>query len=722
MKFTEFANIPTLDSKKIIADLKDTKAGTIGVPLRDLEEWMLVIAENYDEALKDKIHSPLVGWLKQTDKSYALSFKNGKWNLTEFKKDFSAKVIAESEELVDVELRAKKILKNFPSIPLQLEDALKKANIFEGVKRTLKKNLKEDTQENANNYKVGTRIKYSSSRLGSSGEGKIYDREVYDTDDNGNDVYDYYVITKDGSDIVLTIDELSLYGSDITPDKTTKDISPRTIRAIAKDIRADWKNISSSYAWPYYQAMADINSISDMYGADDAYGIVLYFLSNSAGWKGEKAREIKAELKKMCKDYEKSKNIKESMINEAIIDDHIYTIHDFEFTEISPGVYKLKKPKASGGPKQIMSYFFSHVEKDSRIEGIYDLKAYRTPWELVNGKVVNKEPVFTPTERLRLTWRDSGKTGYLIHAPSSTIDEVKKIFSYAINKQEKSLEDAIERKENQKKRAADMKKFDYERRKNDQKELEAKYGKDVISRVKIRKYMGDDLYSWAVFVDGRPIITGLSQHSAHFEKIQAYKRLSKNTATRVTEEKTKDIKIADISKVYPLKRDGFIYGLDDEKFIVYTHSTPRGKPIFSIFKQWTKYVVRVLNRKEVRLDTLSEVLSYLNKQKIDKIVDKVPTDQSILKFLNKWVELPKNVKLTLDNIKELSFKPVDGGKVIEITHPDYDDYDEYFVFGEGEEEPTQKARYVVIGISEVGLTVDDLTKWLIKNKAKAIKK
>lgn len=646
MKFTEFANIPTLDSKKIIADLKATKSGSIGAPLNDLEEWLIVIAENYDDMIKSKISAPLVGWLKRPDHSYALSFKNGMWNLTEFKKDFSAKTIGESEELVDIELRAKKTLKNFPSIPVQLEDALKKANVFESFRKSGKP-IKESAEQQSFNH--------------------------------------------------------------------------RSLRLIAKEIRADWKNITSSYAYPYYQALADSNKITDTYGADSVYGIVLYFLSNAAGWKGEKAREIKAELKKMCKDYEKLNGFKESMISESV-DDHIYTIHDFEFTEISTGVYKLKKPKASGGPKQIMSYFFSHVEKDSRIEGIYDLKAYRTPWELVNGKVVNKEPVFTPTEGLRLTWRDSGKTGYLIHAPGLSIEEVKKIFSYAINKQEKSLEDAIERKENQKKYAADKKKFDYERRKNDQKELEAKYGKDVISRVKIRKYNGDDHYSWAVFVDGRPIITGLSQHSANFEKIQAYKRLSKNAASRVTEEKTKDIKIADISKVYPLKRDGFIYGFDDEKFIVYTHSTPRGKPIFSIFKQWTKYVVRVLNRKEVRLDTLSEVLSYLNKQKIDKIVDKVPTDQSILKFLNKWVELPKNVKLTLDNIKELSFKPVDGGKVIEITHPDYDDYDEYFVFGEGEEEPTQKARYVVIGISEVGLTVDDLTKWLIKNKAKAVKK
>lgn len=35
-------------------------------------------------------------------------------------------------------------------------------------------------------------------------------------------------------------------------------------------------------------------------------------------------------------------------------------------------------------------------------------------------------------------------------------------------------------------------------------------------RVTIRKYMGDDLYSWAVFVDGRPTYTGLSRGSARY--------------------------------------------------------------------------------------------------------------------------------------------------------------------------------------------------------------
>lgn len=38
--------------------------------------------------------------------------------------------------------------------------------------------------------------------------------------------------------------------------------------------------------------------------------------------------------------------------------------------------------------------------------------------------------------------------------------------------------------------------------------------------ITIRKYMGDDAYSWAVFVDGRPILTGLSRSEAQY-----YKRL-----------------------------------------------------------------------------------------------------------------------------------------------------------------------------------------------------
>jgi len=35
-------------------------------------------------------------------------------------------------------------------------------------------------------------------------------------------------------------------------------------------------------------------------------------------------------------------------------------------------------------------------------------------------------------------------------------------------------------------------------------------------RVTIRKYMGDDAYSWAVFKDGRPTYTGCSRREAAY--------------------------------------------------------------------------------------------------------------------------------------------------------------------------------------------------------------
>lgn len=38
-------------------------------------------------------------------------------------------------------------------------------------------------------------------------------------------------------------------------------------------------------------------------------------------------------------------------------------------------------------------------------------------------------------------------------------------------------------------------------------------------KITSRKYEGDDAYSWAVFVDGRPVFTGLSQREvAHYKK------------------------------------------------------------------------------------------------------------------------------------------------------------------------------------------------------------
>ena len=73
----------------------------------------------------------------------------------------------------------------------------------------------------------------------------------------------------------------------------------RTLKQIALEINVDWTNINA-YALPYLNAMYELESINDSYYHDSAKSVVLYFLSNATTWKGETAREIKKELKKLC--------------------------------------------------------------------------------------------------------------------------------------------------------------------------------------------------------------------------------------------------------------------------------------------------------------------------------------------------------------------------------------------------------------------------------------
>jgi len=74
----------------------------------------------------------------------------------------------------------------------------------------------------------------------------------------------------------------------------------RPIYEIAREIAHDWKRVYFG-AVPYLQAMRELTSISDMYGADDARSVVLYFLSNATTWRGDVARRIKKELNDMLK-------------------------------------------------------------------------------------------------------------------------------------------------------------------------------------------------------------------------------------------------------------------------------------------------------------------------------------------------------------------------------------------------------------------------------------
>lgn len=52
-------------------------------------------------------------------------------------------------------------------------------------------------------------------------------------------------------------------------------------------------------AWPYLEAMLQMKTATQKYGAEDGEMVILYFLSNATPWRGERAKALKAELKAM---------------------------------------------------------------------------------------------------------------------------------------------------------------------------------------------------------------------------------------------------------------------------------------------------------------------------------------------------------------------------------------------------------------------------------------
>lgn len=74
----------------------------------------------------------------------------------------------------------------------------------------------------------------------------------------------------------------------------------RLLKTIAREIDGNWPEPYFG-AIPYLDAMRELDKITDDYFQDSAASVVMYFLSNATTWRGEKAREIKAELKAMLK-------------------------------------------------------------------------------------------------------------------------------------------------------------------------------------------------------------------------------------------------------------------------------------------------------------------------------------------------------------------------------------------------------------------------------------
>lgn len=79
---------------------------------------------------------------------------------------------------------------------------------------------------------------------------------------------------------------------------TTTATTVRPIHQIAAEIKQKWTKVYFG-AVPYLDAMFSLQDANSTYGCDSAKSIILYFLANASTWRGDDAKRIKAELKKL---------------------------------------------------------------------------------------------------------------------------------------------------------------------------------------------------------------------------------------------------------------------------------------------------------------------------------------------------------------------------------------------------------------------------------------
>lgn len=74
----------------------------------------------------------------------------------------------------------------------------------------------------------------------------------------------------------------------------------RPLYEIAKEIRKDWGSKINFGAKPYLDALSTLDNVTDTYIMDSGKSIIIYFLSNASSWRGDTAKRIKTELKKIA--------------------------------------------------------------------------------------------------------------------------------------------------------------------------------------------------------------------------------------------------------------------------------------------------------------------------------------------------------------------------------------------------------------------------------------
>jgi hypothetical protein len=82
---------------------------------------------------------------------------------------------------------------------------------------------------------------------------------------------------------------------------TPEQLKTASISQIARAIQNDCGDKMPRGASPYVQAMLTMEKASDSFGLDDGESIINYALCNLQSWRGQTARDCKAELKRRVK-------------------------------------------------------------------------------------------------------------------------------------------------------------------------------------------------------------------------------------------------------------------------------------------------------------------------------------------------------------------------------------------------------------------------------------
>lgn len=188
----------------------------------------------------------------------------------------------------------------------------------------------------------------------------------------------------------------------------------RPLHQIAQEIYDDWGRNVNYAAKPYLEAMSTLDSVNDNYYMDSGKSIVLYFLSNASTWRGETAKRIKIELKKMVGLKENITNEDFDQSTEEFIPHGSYTVSNAGGYEImlndAGDAARVRDAFGSDNPETSDWLEIEYVpseDTEEEFEPVIDPKGYNIPLNLVmrlredkNNPVISEESTVYPKEQL----------------------------------------------------------------------------------------------------------------------------------------------------------------------------------------------------------------------------------------------------------------------------------------------------------------------------------